>query len=303
MIGGGGYALPLKWVNERNPPEKVVVAEIDPVVKEAAFAYLKPPRLTYPKEWSFPVGDGRAIVKELEKGAYDVVIGDTIADTAIPYHLVTAEFTAELKTLLKPDGVYLLHVLDVPAELELASTLAATMRTAFKHVGGVYFNGLATRRQSIILVGTDDPKKLDLPAFAAAVKASRTASYPHTIDFTSTKHEAQGTKHEPLTDRFAPVERWVWRTITSSMETRATRYGRLALDARNANDMGRCREFALRALDIDPDHVWGVEAIADCLDENPDDAEALKRLEFAASRENPDPYAKKRLERFLSAEK
>lgn len=293
MIGGGGYALPVKWSLDEHPPKNLVVAEIDPVVKDMAFHYLKPENLKYPKDWQFPVGDGRIIAAGLEKGAYDVVIGDTIADTAIPYHLVTAEFTAQLKSLLKKDGVYLLHVLDVPAEQELAKTIAATLHRSFAHVGGLYYNGLTDKRQSIILVATDDPVKLDLEGFAAAVKRDRPMAYPHVVRY------PDDPSRFVLTDRFAPVERWVWRTITSSRMNKAMRLGRQALDARNADEQEKSRSLALQSLDLDPDQIWAVEALTDWLEDNPSDAEALRRLEYAASRENPDSYAKKRLERFV----
>ena len=290
MIGGGGYSLPLKWTTDKAPPGRVVVAEIDPVVKEAAFAYLKPRDVDYPAAWEFPVGDGRMLAEDYPAGSFDVVIGDTIADTAIPYHLVTAEFTARLKGLLKTGGVYLLHVLDEPGRPDLTATLAATLRTSFAQVSGFCSTGLWDKRQSIVLVASDDPAKVDVPAFLAELKRRYPASYPHAVDLSRATEPPR-----PLTDRFAPVERWVWRTITRAMETRATRLARQALDARNENDMPRCRELAVKALAIDPDHVWAVEGLADWLEEHRDDAEARRLLERIAARENPDPYAKRRL--------
>ena len=89
MIGGGGYALPSYWV-DTNYRGEVIVAEIDKAVKDAAFAYLAP-KLAREEarpgtNFKFPVGDGRAVAETLPEGHFDFVIGDTIADTAIPYH-------------------------------------------------------------------------------------------------------------------------------------------------------------------------------------------------------------------------
>lgn len=292
MIGGGGYALPVKWALQKDPPKKVVVAEIDPVVKEMAFRYLKPKGFDYPDAWEFPVGDGRAVVKALERGTYDVVIGDTISDMTIPYHLVTDEFTAELKGLLKEGGVYLLHVLDEPGSQELAKVLAATLHRSFAHVGGLCFSGLKDRRQSIVLCATDDAAKLDLPAFARALKKAAPESYPHTELY------PESADAFVLTDRFAPVERWVWRTITSARMSKAMRLAKKSAEALNAGDLAAARELAIRAMDLDPDQYQAVETLYYWLCEHPEDADALKRLELAASRENPDDGARRFLSRF-----
>ena len=40
-----------------------------------------------------------------EKGTYDFIFGDAFNDLSIPYHLTTKEFAAQLKTLLKPEGL------------------------------------------------------------------------------------------------------------------------------------------------------------------------------------------------------
>jgi spermidine synthase len=43
---------------------------------------------------------------------YDLVLGDAFADIAIPYHLVTKEFNELVRDHLKPDGMYLVNIVD-----------------------------------------------------------------------------------------------------------------------------------------------------------------------------------------------
>jgi spermidine synthase len=47
-----------------------------------------------------------------ENGVYDFIFGDAFNDLSIPYHLTTKEFDVELKRLLKPEGLYLVDVID-----------------------------------------------------------------------------------------------------------------------------------------------------------------------------------------------
>ena len=57
--------------------------------------------------------DARPVLRDWFKGErYDVVFGDAFGDIAIPYHLVTREFNDLVASRLKPDGIYLVNIVD-----------------------------------------------------------------------------------------------------------------------------------------------------------------------------------------------
>jgi hypothetical protein len=63
-----------------------------------------------------------------------MVIGDAFSGVVVPAHLATLEFAHEVQRVLRPDGVYLLNVIDCPP-LRVSRAEAATLLSAFAHVG------------------------------------------------------------------------------------------------------------------------------------------------------------------------
>ena len=82
------------------------------------------------------VGDARERLAARPADSADVVIGDAFTGTDVPAHLATAEFAGEVRRVLRPRGVYLLNVVDVPP-LAFARAEAATLRMAFAHVAAL----------------------------------------------------------------------------------------------------------------------------------------------------------------------
>ena len=128
VIGGGGYTFP-RYVNTEFPTVQVDVVEIDPKVTQVAFDHLglKPhPRLN-------PVHmDGRQFVAErAAPGSYDLVIQDAVNDLSVPAHLMTKEYNDAVKAVLKPDGVYLLTIIDSVADGKLWKAAMATLAKTY----------------------------------------------------------------------------------------------------------------------------------------------------------------------------
>jgi len=61
-----------------------------------------------------------------EEGKYDLIFEDAFNDLSIPYHLTTREFAAQLKRVLKKDGLLLTNVID---RFEKGSFLPSYIRT------------------------------------------------------------------------------------------------------------------------------------------------------------------------------
>lgn len=111
VIGGGGYALP-RQVMATRPGSRVMVAEIDPLVTEAAVAACG---LECADALDIRHADGRQVMQALLRedppaARFDAVIGDTVEYYSLPYHLATRECAQEAARLLKPEGQYLLHI-------------------------------------------------------------------------------------------------------------------------------------------------------------------------------------------------
>ncbi len=156
ILGGGGYTHP-RDILRRYPKAQIEVVEIDPMVTEAAraaFGLADDPRMKIVHL------DARQHVKDLVASGtadrFDYVFLDAVSDFNVPYHLATKEFQANVKKLLRPDGVYLMSLIDM---LEEGKLLAATVRTArenFAHVN-VFIGEAADRhaRTTFVVVTSD----------------------------------------------------------------------------------------------------------------------------------------------------
>ena len=129
FAGGGAYTLP-RTVNAYNPRARVVVAEIDPAVTDIAQEqlYLDTANMEIIHE------DARVALAKQPQGEFDVVVGDVFHDIAVPYHLLTQEFAALVKSRLKPDGIYLMNLVDGFPEAKLLKSLYKTLQQEFARV-------------------------------------------------------------------------------------------------------------------------------------------------------------------------
>ncbi len=128
VIGGGGYTFP-RYAMERMPEARVDVVEIDPKVTFVAREYLG---LKDYKGLNAIHMDGRQFVAEkVERGTYDLVIQDAVNDLSVPAHLMTKEYNDAVKATLRPDGVYLLTIIDSIAYGKLWKAAMATLAKTF----------------------------------------------------------------------------------------------------------------------------------------------------------------------------
>ncbi|WP_204817520.1 fused MFS/spermidine synthase [Corallococcus macrosporus] len=203
MIGGGGYVVP-RWVETYVPQVRMEVVEIDPAVTRIArerFGVRPDTRIA-----SFNL-DGRQYLQEMaERGAYDLIVQDAVNDLSVPYHLMTREYDVLVRSLLKPEGIYLLTVIDeIPRGAFLRSALR-TMQDVFPHVELLHDARSGSKGQGVYIVaGSGQPMALErLPALlrGAGIERPRTGRVPRAeID----AYMAAGPAHL-LTDDFAPVD-------------------------------------------------------------------------------------------------
>ena len=126
FIGGGSYSIPRAWAAGLAGRAAVTVAEIDPAVTETAV-----------RDFWFDPASARIVHDDarrallLDPTAYDIIIGDAFTDIAVPAHLVTREFFELVSTRLRPDGVYLMNVIDFADRLDALAAIVRTLGRVF----------------------------------------------------------------------------------------------------------------------------------------------------------------------------
>jgi spermidine synthase len=194
FLGGGGYVFP-RYVKARWPRSKLEVAEIDPAVTQANFAAfgLRPEEVRIveagdPAALPGAAGAGESASRPIEayhldarnhvedllkrKAAgggfepFDFVYGDAFNDFSVPFHLVTVEFSAKVRDLLRPEtGLYLLNVIDIYASSRFLGAMYITLREVFPrvYVFATHANGVdesPSGRDTFIVIGA--LRELDL---------------------------------------------------------------------------------------------------------------------------------------------
>jgi predicted membrane-bound spermidine synthase len=123
VLGAGGFTL-----SHREPLNRYTYVDIDPAIKTIAEKHF----LREPARGEFIADDARRFVATSER-LFDAVVVDVYSShTSIPSHLVTREFWAGTRRVLKPDGVLLANlILDGKLETPYARNLLATIDSVF----------------------------------------------------------------------------------------------------------------------------------------------------------------------------
>jgi predicted membrane-bound spermidine synthase len=107
VVGGGGGIVPVQYFQDYGT--EVLVAEIDPAVERIARSHFQIPETN---KIVFYIGDGRQAVRNAKPGTYDVIVLDAYSSGGqIPFHLLTWEFLAEVKSRLTPRGILISNLI------------------------------------------------------------------------------------------------------------------------------------------------------------------------------------------------
>ncbi|TYB92098.1 spermine synthase [Micromonospora sp. WP24] len=127
-LGGGALTLP-RYLAATRPGSTQLVIERNPAVVELVAREL--PAL--PPEVRVRIDDARAAVAAEAPAGYDLVFADIFRGARMPAHVRTVEFVAEVARALRPDGIYLVNVTDLPP-LVATRVHVATLRAVFADV-------------------------------------------------------------------------------------------------------------------------------------------------------------------------
>lgn len=132
FLGGGGFTLP-RYVEATVPGSRSLVLEVDRELIELNRERLG---LRTSDRLRVRAGDARITMRDVPSRSADMVVGDAFGGLSVPWHLTTQEFLADVKRVLRPDGVYAMNVIDDDG-LKFARAEAKTLRSVFAHVAVV----------------------------------------------------------------------------------------------------------------------------------------------------------------------
>ncbi|GAA4685442.1 fused MFS/spermidine synthase [Pseudonocardia yuanmonensis] len=166
-LGGGAWTLP-RYVAATRPASPQLVVELDAALIDLVAARL-PADGTGIEVVS---GDARALLATRPDASADLLVLDVFAGARTPAHLTSAEFVADVRRVLAPDGVYVANVAD-GGTLEFARGQVATVAALFPELAVIAASDLLAGRRfgNLVLVASARP----LPV---ADLARRTAADP-----------------------------------------------------------------------------------------------------------------------------
>jgi hypothetical protein len=164
-IGAGGLTMP-RYLRSEHPGSSQLVLELDPLVIDVAVRRLG---FVPGGDVRIVTGDARRTVATLASesrasagttptGGFGLVIGDAFGGVAVPWHLTTREFTADVHALMAPEGLYLLNVID-HGPRDFLRAEVATIRDVFAHVA--VLERADGRGGNHVVIASDRPIPLD----------------------------------------------------------------------------------------------------------------------------------------------
>jgi MFS family permease len=190
-IGGGGFTMP-RWITATRPGSQQSALELDPGVVQVAEEELGLDSGTL----RIRTGDARVNIASERDATYDVAIGDAFSGLSVPWHLATVEMAEEVRRVLRPNGLYVLNVID-GGERRLVRAETATLLQVFEEVAVITPPGGPDG--NYVVIASDSP--IALPEFAPSLGSLvATDDLPDFI---------RGARQ--LTDDFAPADQLLSR--------------------------------------------------------------------------------------------
>ena len=128
-LGGGGFTIP-RYLAATRPGSTASCSSSTPASSTS-------PRTSSGSrlgdDLRVVTGDARVNLADVADDSADLVVGDAFGGRAVPWHLTTTEFVADIRRVLRDDGVYAQNIIDQPP-LGFLRAEVATMRDVFEHV-------------------------------------------------------------------------------------------------------------------------------------------------------------------------
>ncbi|KAJ2721345.1 hypothetical protein GGI07_004015 [Coemansia sp. Benny D115] len=207
---GLGIGVSARSLHEQNV--RVDIVEIDPAVHRAAEQFFGLPRNLN----GVFLQDGRAFVEDAPAATYDYIVHDVFTGGSVPAALFSQEAIAQLRRILRPDGVLAMNYVGVPNDHKVLSHVVATLRTAFAHVRCFAERGAdgkvdADKMTNMMFFASNKPVVFNIsPAKLRAVGLhtirARMLSEMEASEVALDGLPAEGVR--PLTDSWNPLTKW-----------------------------------------------------------------------------------------------
>jgi hypothetical protein len=205
-LGGGAFTVP-RYVRATRPGSEQTILEIDGDLVDVVEDQIDFDR---GDDVDILVGDGRLSLADIATDSADVVVGDAFGSRAVPFHLATEEFLADVDRVLRPDGIYVANIIDGPAERFLRAE-AATIAEVFGHVAVIRGPGIVSGRNgNSVVVASQAP--LNVESLSRRLTADEDPSSPSDVvgDLVAGPDLVDYLQGATvLTDDFAPVDQLI----------------------------------------------------------------------------------------------
>jgi spermidine synthase len=204
LVGLGGGSVARSYYRSGWKMDSV---EIDAVVARMAEEYFS----CDPESAGVHIMDGREFFLTTDR-TYDVVLLDAFGSSSIPFHLVTMEAFALVKSRMRENGVLAINVEARTWHDILVHSLGATLSTQFAHVVALPLAEPQNTLGNLIILAADRPLELPDDAFP---NPHDVLQFPYLHWMTVERTHAWDNRFEPftenmpvLTDDLNPVELW-----------------------------------------------------------------------------------------------
>ncbi|CAM3132319.1 spermidine synthase [Williamsia muralis] len=152
---GAGACSMARHLAANYPQARQVAVDIDDTLARLVREWFDLPRAPLLR---LRVGDAREVTESLTDNSRDLIIRDVFSAAVTPPALTTAEFTAQVRRVLAPGGVYMVNCGDT-RDLSLARSEAATLGTLFEHLAIIADPAMLKGRRygNIVIAAADTP--------------------------------------------------------------------------------------------------------------------------------------------------
>ncbi|SBT48130.1 fused MFS/spermidine synthase [Micromonospora auratinigra] len=156
-LGGGGFTVP-RYLAATRPGSDNLVFELDGGLVDLDRRELG---VRTGPQLRARVGDARVLLDAEPTDSRDLIVGDAFGHLVVPWHLATREMVAEVRRVLRPGGIYVQNVIDLPPDRFIRSELA-TVATEFRHVAAIAPPGAIAGKYgaNFLIVASDTPLPL-----------------------------------------------------------------------------------------------------------------------------------------------
>ncbi|TCC19318.1 fused MFS/spermidine synthase [Kribbella sindirgiensis] len=166
-VGGGGLTMP-RYLTATRPGSKHQVYEIDKAVVELDKRELG---VQTGPDLVVTVEDGRLGVRDEETDSRDLVIMDAFSGLSVPWHLTTRELVSDVRRVLRPDGLYLINVIDYGAA-KFAKAEIKTAQAQFPYVAVIARKDELSGHSGGNFVVAASDKPIDVPGIVGRLEPS-----------------------------------------------------------------------------------------------------------------------------------